>query len=359
MGNTLLKDLDIGLRINLDSSRFDGIYREDRSESYQYESQLRRARLSFKLPIGKYWSSKVQFAIKEGEDNYEAKDLYINYKGFDIADIKIGKSKEPFGLENITSSGNVIFNERSLSAFGLGRSKGINISDANRKNSWSIGAYKVEKNSKVKSDGDKAFTARITLSPVNERNKYNHIGLAYTNRDLVGSEYEIKTNGGLDSAFNFLDTSNIPTNTIVKKAAEAAWGRGAISIQGEYQHLQINAVDSTKSASYQGFYKQLSYFLTNDHRPYKKGKFSSVKPNSTMGAWELTLRKSTLQSIHIGSSNKNSSIDIDTTVFGINYYLNKKVKFMLNAINTQTVGLTNYNIRPDGEALSLRLQVKL
>jgi phosphate-selective porin len=78
-----------------------------------------------------------------------------------------------------------------------------------------------------------------------------------------------------------------------------------------------------------------------------------------MGAWELTLRKSTLQSIHIGSSNKNSSIDIDTTVFGINYYLNKKVKFMLNAINTQTVGLTNYNIRPDGEALSLRLQVKL
>ncbi|MGB1333446.1 MAG: OprO/OprP family phosphate-selective porin [Porticoccaceae bacterium] len=357
--NDFLQDLDIGLRINLDSNRFSDIYREDRLESYQYDSQLRRARLSLKLPLGNNWSSKVQIAINEGEDSYETKDLYLRYKGFDFADIKIGQSKEPFGLENVTSSGNSLFTERSLSTFALGRSKGINLSDANRAYSWSIGTYKVEQNGKVKADGDRAYTARATISPINRDTSYIHFGLAYTNRDLQGAEYEIKTNGGVDSGFNFLDTRNIATETIVKKGAEAAWGRGPLSLQGEYQQLQIEALNTNQSATYQGYYTQLSYFLTNDHRPYKKGRFSGVKPNSKQGAWELTLRKTALQSVEIGSANNNDAIDIATTVVGVNYYLNKKVKLMLNAIDTETNGISSYNQNPDGSALSLRLQIKL
>jgi phosphate-selective porin OprO/OprP len=183
--------------------------------------------------------------------------------------------------------------------------------------------------------------------------------MAYSTRDLQGAEYEIKTSGGVDNAFSFLDTRNIATDTIVKKGAEAAWGRGPISLQGEYQYLQIEALDIDQSATYQGYYTQLSYFLTNDHRPYKKGRFSSVKPNSSYGAWELTLRKSAVQSVEIGSANKNSAIDIETIVLGVNYYLTKKVKFMLNAIDTKTKGITSYDIAPNGSALSLRLQIKL
>ena len=357
--NDFLQDLDIGLRINLDSNRFSDIYREDRLESYQYDSQLRRARLSLKLPLGNNWSSKVQIAINEGEDSYESKDLYLRYKGFDFADIKIGQSKEPFGLENVTSSSNSLFTERSLSTLALGRSKGINLSDANRAYSWSIGKYKVEQNGKVKADGDRAYTARATISPINRDTSYIHFGLAYTNRDLQGAEYEIKTNGGVYSGFNFLDTRNIATETIVKKGAEVAWGRGSLSLQGEYQQLQIEALNTNQSATYQGYYTQLSYFLTNDHRPYKKGRFSGVKPNSKQGAWELTLRKTALQSVEIGSANNNDAIDIATTVVGVNYYLNKKVKLMLNAIDTETNGISSYNQNPDGSALSLRLQIKL
>jgi phosphate-selective porin OprO/OprP len=356
--NDFLQDIDIGLRVNLDSNRFSGIHREDRLESYQYDSQLRRARLSLKLPLGENWSSKVQIAINEGEESYETKDLYLRYKGFDFADIKIGRSKEPFGLENVTSSGNSLFTERSLSTFALGRSKGINFSDSNRSYSWSIGTYKVEQNGKVKADGDKAYTARATISPINRDASYTHFGLAYTNRDLQGAEYEIKTNGGVDSGFNFLDTRNIATESIVKKGAEAAWGRGPLSLQGEYQQLQIEALNTNQSAIYQGYYTQLSYFLTNDHRPYKKGRFSGVKPNSDKGAWEITLRKSALQSIEIGSANKNSDIDIETTVLGVNYYLSKKVKFMLNATDTKTKGISTYTLTPNGSALSLRLQIK-
>jgi phosphate-selective porin OprO/OprP len=357
--NDSLNDIDVGLRINLDANRFDGIYREDGLEGYQYDSQLRRARLSLKMPLGKYWSSKLQVAINEGDTTYETKDLYLRYKGFDFADIKIGQSKEPFGLENLTSSANTLFAERGLSTFSLGRSKGINFSDSNNKSSWSVGAYKVEENGKVKADGDKAYTARFTISPINDNNKYNHYGLAYSTRDLQGAEYEIKTSGGVDSAFKFLDTRNIATDTIVKKGAEAAWGSGQLAIQGEYQYLQINASAVDQSASYQGYYAQASYFLTNDHRPYKKGRFSSVKPKDSKGAWELTLRKSALQSLYLGNDNKNNDVDIETTVIGINYYLTKSLKFMLNASDTDTHGITTNSSLPEGNALSIRVQVKL
>lgn len=374
--NDFFQDMDIGLRYHLDSNRFDGFYQPDgqeqRLDGYNYDSQLRRARLSIKLPISSNWSSKLQVAINEGDNSFETKDMYLRYKGFKFADIKIGQSKEPFGLENLTSSANTLFTERALSTFALGRGKGINFSDANRRYSWSIGNYKVEQNGKVKADGDKAYTARVTFSPVNKDNSYNHFGIAYTNRNLQGAEYEIKTNGGVDNALSILDTKNIATNTIVKQGVEAAWGRDRLSFQGEYQHLQINATNTDEygglpvfkedgdpieeSASYQGYYTQLSYFLTDDHRPYKKGRFSSVKPNSKKGAWELTFRKSALQSVEIGTDNKNSDIDIKTTVLGINYYLSKRIKFMLNAIDTEATGLDSGN---SGSALSLRLQLRL
>lgn len=373
--NDFFQNMDIGLRYHLDSNRFDGFYQPDgqeqRLDGYNYDSQLRRARLSIKLPISSNWSSKLQVAINEGDNSFETKDMYLRYKGFKFADIKIGQSKEPFGLENLTSSANTLFTERALSTFALGRGKGINFSDANRRYSWSIGNYKVEQNGKVKANGAQALTGRFTFSPVNKDNSYNHLGIAYTTRMLEGAEYEIKTNGGVDNALSILDTINIATNTIVKQGAEFAWGRGPISLQAEYQHLQINAQKTDeyelpilneyddpieKSASYQGYYTQLSYFLTDDHRPYKKGRFSSVKPNSEQGAWEITFRRSALQSVEIGTDNENSDIDIKTTVLGINYYLSKRIKFMLNAIDTEATGLDSGN---SGSALSLRLQLRL
>ena len=375
LNNDFFQDMDIGLRYHLDSNRFDGVYQPDGKESrlggYNYDSQLRRARLTIKLSISGDWSSKLQVAINEGDNSYKTKDMYLLYKGFKFADIKIGQSKEPFGLENLTSSANTLFTERALSAFALGRSEGVNFSDSNRKYSWSIGRYIVEKNGNVKADGDIAHTARVTFSPVNKENSYNHFGLAYTNRNLQGAEYEIKTNGGVDNALSILDTRNIATDTVAKKGAELAWGRDRLSFQGEYQHLQINAkntdqqgmpasnndgIREDKSASYQGYYTQLSYFLTDDHRPYKKGRFSGVKPNSKKGAWELTFRRSALQSVEIGTDSANSEIDIKATVLGINYYLSKRIKFMLNVIDTQATVSKNSN---SGSALSLRVQLKL
>lgn len=352
----LMQNVEASIKINLDANRFKGIYADDQQDDYQYDSQLRRARLTLKLPIFNSWSSKLQVAINEGDDTYEIKDLYLKYDGFDVADIKIGKFKEPFGLENITSSANNPFTERAMSIFAIGRNKGISFSNANSKYSWNIGAYDIQQNGKIKADANKAYTARATFSPTNTVNSYSHMGLSYSKRDLQGVEYEIKTNGGVDSAINFIDTKNIATETIDKSGLELAWGRGPLSLQSEYQQLQINAIDALEDATYKGYYGQISYFLTADHRAYKKGRLSKVTPSSTNGAWELSLRKGIVQSVEIGVENNNSDIDIETTVLGLNYYHTSKIQLMLNAIDTDVSAINTAHV---GSALSLRLQIRI
>lgn len=352
----LMENVETSIKINLDANRFKGIYADDQQDDYQYDSQLRRARLTLKLPIFNSWSSKLQVAINEGDDTYDIKDLYLKYDGFDVADIKIGKFKEPFGLENITSSANNPFTERAMSIFAIGRNKGISFSNANSKYSWNIGAYDIQQNGKIKADANKAYTARATFSPTNTVNSYSHMGLSYSKRDLQGVEYEIKTNGGVDSAINFIDTKNIATETIDKSGLELAWGRGPLSLQSEYQQLQINAIDALEDATYKGYYGQISYFLTADHRAYKKGRLSKVTPSSTNGAWELSLRKGIVQSVEIGVENNNSDIDIETTVLGLNYYHNSKIQLMLNAIDTDVSAINTADV---GSALSLRLQIRI
>ena len=368
--NGFWNNLEIGGRIVGDADQFDGIYicrypscpiepigslRQDGASDTQKETELRRAQVYFKFPIGEDWSSKLQLALNQDDDNYIFKDAYLRYKGWDFADIRIGQSKQPFGLENITSSLNSSLIERSLaaSAFALGRSPGINMADSKRTYSWSLGVYEVKQNRQIKTDGGKAYTARATFSPLSEDDQFHHYGISFSDRDLQGAKYEIESNGGVNSAFNFLDTRNIEVDSLEQTGIEAAWGRGRLAFQSEYQHQQINALDSADNARYQAYYGQMCYFLTPDHRPYKKGRFASVKPSSSKGAIELAIRYGALSTV--GDS---EPVRLTSTAYGVNYYLNKRVKLMLNRIKIDSTGVAKDQQQESGSATSLRVQFR-
>jgi len=353
--------LQTGGRIVVDADRFIGIYRQDAANDMQDKTELRRARLYFKLPIAEDWSSKIQLSLAEEDNKYELKDAYLRYKGWGLAEVTIGQTKEPFGLENLTSSLNSSVIERSLaaSAFALGRNTGINIANSNSKRSWSLGKYKVGNNAGTKEDGGLARTARVTFSPVNDNPEYIHFGISFSNRDLDGSEYEIESDGGVHSAINFLDTPNIETDSINQIGLESAWGRGPLSLQAEYQYQKIEATESINSTSYQAYYLQGSYFLSRDHRPYKKGRFGAVKPLSSAGAIELVLRYGSLESINLDDKiNSGADFRLSSLLFGVNYHVNKHIKFMLNVISIDSTGIFNDDDQEEGDAISLRGQLR-
>ena len=127
-----------------------------------------------------------------------------------------------------------------------------------------------------------------------------------------------------------------------------------------------------------GFYLQAAYTLTGETRGYKAGSgaFAAIKPKGEGGAWEVVAR---YEDAEVEIPGRSLSADLERMVLGVNWYVNKNVKFMLNYVDSEIDGcsggskaypaddgVTAPDERPtytfktckedDGDALSLRGQ---
>ena len=86
--------------------------------------------------------------------------------------------------------------------------------------------------------------------------------------------------------------------------------------------------------------------------------FDKIKPKGDMGALEAVLRYEdvSVTDSNTGTVNAND-IDIDRMVLGLNWYINKSTKFMVNYVS---VGLDNLNNpagnTSDKDSIQTRLQ---
>ena len=118
---------------------------------------VRRARLYAKGHFGD-WAYKTQFNVAEsdGADGGTVEDLYIRYLGFgSAANLTIGKQKEPFGLEQLTSSKDISALERSAMSerYTPGRSGGIQLSGKGDNWTYGIGYFEADGNGDDDRDG--------------------------------------------------------------------------------------------------------------------------------------------------------------------------------------------------------------
>jgi len=259
---------------------------------------VRRARLYAKGHFGD-WAYKTQFNVAEsdGADGGTAEDLYIRYLGFgSAATVTIGKQKEPFGLEELTSSKDISALERSAMTerYAPGRSGGIQLSG--KGSNWTYGIGYFEAGGNGSDDfNNTAVTARGTVAPIQTNNMVVHLGAGYTTRDA-------------DTQADEVDTFNL----------ELAGASGPFHAQAEYFDSEEGQVDVD------GYYVQLGWIITGESRPYKAGAFKRVKPASPKGAWEVVARFE-------DGNGKYSDVGLATTdgeqtTLGVNYYANKNVR---------------------------------
>lgn len=293
---------------------------------------VRRARLFVSGHYGD-WAYKAQFNIAEsdGADGGTAEDLYVRYTGFGkLANITVGKQKEPFGLEELTSSKDISALERSALTefYAPGRSGGIQLSGKGANWTYGVGVFEADGDSSNDFD-NKAMTGRVTYAPIKSDDMVLHLGAGYTTRDYG-------TDGNPATPEDF-DAYNL----------EVGFVAGPFHAQAEYFDGEegFELADS----DFDGYYVQAGWVITGESRPYKDGVFKRVKPASDAGAWEVVLRYED----GFGHYTDVGLTDAEgtQTTFAVNYYANSNVRLGLSYM-TGEEDTTDF----DGDELRARVQ---
>ncbi|MEW5801379.1 MAG: porin [bacterium] len=307
------------------------------------ESELRQASINLKSKFNKNWQAELQVSFNDDADpGSEIDDAAIKFTGWDDINLIMGKAKEPFGLEELNSSGDITANERSMatSAFAPGRHPGLGLFADMGRFTWAIGVYKaIDREDK----GDTyALTGRLTFAPWQHKSGVLHLGLAGSVRDFSGEKYEIKERAEVHTAEKVVVSSKILADTVSLFELEAAWVKGPFSLQAEYMAASIEA-DIGDNATYAGYYLLGSYCLTGESRPYKNGTFSGIKPKSRYGAVELMSRYSILDAEGKSTDPHRNTPGVKAVnlTFGVNYYINEQVRLTANYIDTRLTGDTS------------------
>jgi len=326
----------VGGRVMVDTA----IYDKDKT-SLGSGAEIRRARLFARGTVYNDWFYKAQ--IDFAGDDVSLKDVYLGYQGFDDVKITIGNHKEPFSLEELTSSKYITFMERGLpNAFSPGRDIGISASTHGEK--WGAKAgffFDGVKNDNSPDAQGWGVTGRLHFVPMMENENVIHLGAAASYRGDGGDELRFRERPESHvTSTRLVDTGTISdysNQTLL--GAEAAAVFGPFSLQGEYMQTSVDVDGPGSDPDFSGWYVFGSYFLTGEHRPYKasSGTFGRVKPKSVVGkgghgAWELAARYS---SIDLDDSGIDGGEEDNITV-GLNWYATPNIRFMANYIRAST-----------------------
>ena len=101
----------------------------------------------------------------------------------------------------------------------------------------------------------------------------------------------------------------------------------------------LEGFSNTCDIEMDGFYLQAAYTLTGETRGYKAGSsaFAAIKPKGEGGAWEVVAR---YEDAEVDIPGRSLSSDLERMVLGVNWYVNKNVKFMLNYVDSEVDGCT-------------------
>ena len=339
--------LRIGGRIQTDFAYFceDGDVERQIGEDFEDDAEFRRARLYVSGEIYENTFFKAQYDFAGGDAAF--KDVYLgldNVPG--LQRIVVGQFKEPFSLEELTSSNHVTFMERSLAnTFAPARNIGVMVNGTklDEHMTWAVGVFRQTDDDFGEAESGRAYdvTGRVTGLPIYEDDgrQLLHLGLAYAYRNYEDDEARFRSRPESHLAPNLADTGTFPADFGNFVGAEAAWVCGPFSLQSEWIQAFIEGSRRrTGDPHLGGGYVQASYFLTGEHRPYKRsdGVFDNVKPKSNFsfeegggaGAWELAVRYSYLD---LNDAGVRGGLLRDLTV-GLNWYLNPSLRLAWNYV---------------------------
>ena len=351
----------LGGRVMWDVDSFDGVLNRSNGGSRRLGSDLRRSRLELGGTAYDDWKFKFDVDIKDkpGGSNAQLHTVGVGYTGLEGFDIFVGRTKEPFGLEELTSSKSISSIERNYYTEATDADSqpqfGIRLDSKGGRLGWSIGLFNPVGGPKKDNGGDRiAFTGRLFGAPINTDSKTLHLGIAVTDRNV---DQPVRHKGfGLDIAESGgkLDSSSITIDSDRQWGLEGLYISGPFSLQSEVFAKKLGGANGGSGGDVRHYYAQATYSLTGERRGYKakSGIADIVKPSADGWAIELVGKLDHIELDIDGALTE----EVSGYLAGLNLYPNKNVKLMLNIIRVASKNIAANNDDDAATVISTRLQ---
>jgi len=270
------------------------------------------------------------------------KDVFLSMDHLPAAGtLRLGQFREPFSIEEVTSTSSVTFMERSLiNPFAPSRNVGFALNNAvlDQRATWAAGVFKRSSSGgSASGDGNYDVAGRVTFAPIygDGGRRIVHLGVSGVLRRQGIPTVALKVLPESHLAPAWISAS-IPADQN-NVDAEAAVVAGPVSLQGEYLRSMAKG-DKT----FTGFYVFASWFLTGESRPYGRavGVFGQVKPRANFGeagqgALEVAARYSQIDMTDaVAAGGKMRDVTL-----GLTWYLYPQARVMANYILSDLVGV--------------------
>ena len=363
---------------------------------------IRRARIGVKGKFAKYYSGEVVINAVS-VDGVKILDVaYLDVNWFEKAKFRFGQFKMPFSLEQLTSSNNIDFVERSFvdayipakergaQVFGepfTGVTYGLAVSTGHKAVENTDAASRELDNG---SDG-KDIIGRATVNfaeIMGNKEMVLHAGLALSKGDQT---QDINGIGGAQKTRTRSDvTFFTPTTPAIgafgreidrtRVGLEGVIAQGPFKLQGQYLRSNfdfMSAADTNRDLDINTMYIQALWTISGETHAsrYKAGAFGGLKPSKNFnpddlsgGAWEVGFRYGKFDASDFKDNNYMTQTfyaEARDMTFGIKFVPSPNVRFMMDYVKTDFqnpgTGVTAANIGgrvEDGEkALLVRTQL--
>lgn len=299
--------------------------------------EIRRARLGVEGNFTSEVKYKLEYDFAGGKPS--PTDAYLQLaSGYGAW--RIGHMKEPFSLEEQTSSRFITFLDRNAvnEAFAPARNLGIMLTEADERFTWAAGLFRDTDSSGATSNEAYSATGRFVWRPWyrDDGRSLLHVGVAASWRNPDGDvSYAAAPEAHLLP--DFYETPDVPVDDATLLGFELAVQEGAFHGQFEWQSADHSA-DGGVEPSLDGMTVQAGWFITGESRGYKpdSGAWDRVKTTSNafadggMGAWEVAARYSTLDLTEGGAAD-----DLNVMAFALNWYLNDYTRMMFDVVKPE------------------------
>ncbi|QDT53842.1 Porin O precursor [Caulifigura coniformis] len=297
------------------------------------------------------------------------RDAYVEYRDLPgIGTIRLGESRQPFGMDAQTPASELLFLERSLSfALSPFRQTGLGFRNHNEDESvtWHGAVFGYTTDPYGNSINESGFGAAARSTAIlwedESAETLVHVGAdyAYLHPADEGLRYRsVPEYTGLQRGLgasiavmpSFVDTGFLDDATSNAFGLELAAVRGPLLVQGELV-ASVVELEAGDSATFRGAYAQAIYCLTGESHGYNRefGHFKRLDPKCPVseggcGAWELAARFSLLD-LEDGPIEGGTINDL---TLGVNWFLNRHTRLQFNYIHAWTdrapVGLNEADI---------------